>query len=90
MAYFSSLFSSSPEALFFTSLSNRSRSTLPEQSPVSPTPGRLPSGSMEDKTSTPGLDESKEDFMGFSDLESNESDTGFTANTPFKHTLGQP
>jgi hypothetical protein len=95
MAYFSSLFSSSPissspEALFFTPLSHRARSTPPEQSPVSPTLGRSPSRSVEDEIGTPGLDENGEEFTGFSDLENIDSDVRFTVNTPFKDTQGQP
>jgi MULE transposase domain len=95
MAYFSNLFTSSPttsspEALFFTPLSNRARSTSPGQSPVSPTPGRLLLLGVEAElnTSTPGQNE--DEFTGFSDSEGSNNDTCFTISVPTHDLEGQP
>jgi hypothetical protein len=95
MAYFSDLFpssptTSSPEALFFTPLSNRARSTTPSQSPVSPTPGRSPSWEVPVNDGEPSVDTGEQDFTGLGNDEGNASDTCFTVSVSFQTSQGTP
>jgi MULE transposase domain len=93
MAYSSDLFTSSPttsspEALFFTPLSNRARSTTPEHSPVSPTPGRSPLREVPLSNGLPSADLTELDFTGLGGDEGNDSETRFAASVLFQTSQG--
>jgi hypothetical protein len=95
MAYFSDLFTSSPttsspEALFFTPLSNRARSISPGQSPVSPTPVRSGRLGVEAELNTSAPGQNEDELTGFSDSEGSNDDTHFTVDVPAHDLEGQP